>query len=57
MIMISLRKTRLVWVPAKADSKTRIQMQVVYLGDKGNMGREVGKRDREIIQPKRHIAK
>lgn len=47
----------LVWVSAKANSKTRIQMQVVYLGDEGNMGREVEKRDREIIQPKRHLAK
>lgn len=52
MAIISLSKMCLVWVRPEADSKTRIQIQVVYLGGKGNTGGEVGKRDREIIQPK-----
>lgn len=30
-------------------SKTRIPMQIFYLGDKGDKGREAGKRDMEII--------
>ena len=51
--MIPLSKTGLILVHPEADSETGIQMQVVYLGGEGNMGRKVGKRGREVIQPQK----